>query len=302
MNRREFLGLAAGAVAVGGCTSMKQGEEKGRMLFGACRGLGDAKLMKEVGYDFVECGVGDSFQPDKSEAQWQKKKDEILGAALPLRSCNGFIPGKFRLTGPAADHAPALDYAEIACRRADQVGCKCLVFGSGGARNVPGDFCAKDRKGWPDLQKGRDQYRDFCAALAKRISDCRVTVVIEPLCPNESNIVNYVWQGMQIVDEVNSPRIRQLADFYHMLMGLEDAASIRRAGAALCHCHIAEKTTRTAPGLQGQGEEFMPYFAALREIGYTGGVSCECRWGSRKTFRDDLVRALDIMKRLAGQV
>ena len=86
-----------------------------------------------------------------------------------------------------------------------------------------------------------------------------------------------------------------------MEQGGEDAASIRAAGALLKHCHIAEKGTRTAPGLKGDGSEFAPYFDALRDIGYAGGVSCECGWGDRKDFAKNLETALATMKRLAGQ-
>jgi len=282
---------------MGGCATTSC-DEKGRILFGACRGLGDTPAMKAAGYDFVECGVADMFVPAKGEEDWKKAKERILAAALPLRSCNGFLPGTFRLTGPKASFDAPLAYAETACRRADEVGVKTIVFGSGGARNVPGDFCSKER---PKLQEGRDQFRDFCAALAKRIDGCRVTVVIEPLCPNESNIVNFVWQGLQIVEEVGSPRIQQLADFFHMIMGHEDAESIVKAGPRLRHCHIAEKATRTAPGLKGDGSEFAPYFAALKKIGYTGGVSCECGWGERGDFERNLATALALMRKLAGQ-
>ncbi len=284
---------------MGGCAAPSCcGADKGRILFGACRGIGDTKLMKDIGYDFFESGVAGMFVPDKDDEAWKKQKDAILGAALPLRSCNGFLPGKFRLTGPEASFEEPLAYAEKACRRADEVGVKTIVFGSGGARNVPGDFCSKER---PKLQEGRDQFRDFCVQLAARIADCKVTVVIEPLCPNESNIINYVWQGLKVVEEVNSPRIQQLADIYHMIMGLEDAESILKAGARLKHCHIAERKTRTAPGLKGDGSEFVPYFAALKQIGYTGGVSCECGWGDKKDFATNLANALALMKKLAGQ-
>ena len=44
-----------------------------------------------------------------------------------------------------------------------------------------------------------------------------------------------------------------------------------------------------------------PYFDALRDIGYAGGVSCECGWGDRKDFAKNLETALATMKRLAGQ-
>jgi sugar phosphate isomerase/epimerase len=223
MNRREFL-MAAAATGLAGCAT--GGDKKccggksaccgkAKILFGACSGLKNANLLKAHGYDFIETGAAAAFIPTKSDEEWKKQKDFILGCGLPLRSCNGFLPGKFRLTGPNADFEPALKYAEIILRRADEVGTKTIVFGSGGARNVPGDICGpKDQKPLPE--KGVEQYTDFCRQLAARISDLKVCVVIEPLRPNESNIINYVWQGLQIVEDVNSPRIQQLADLFHM--------------------------------------------------------------------------------------
>ena len=113
MNRREFL---AGTLAFGfaGCrTPSSQGPGSGRrVLFGVCRGNPDeVAVMKEVGFDFWEGGVWSVFDPVKGDAWWREQKDRLAAYALPLRSCNGFIPGKYRITDPKADHAPALDYA-----------------------------------------------------------------------------------------------------------------------------------------------------------------------------------------------
>ena len=119
--------------------------KKGRILFGACRSsVEDVKTMRELGYDFWEWGAGSAFDPSKDDAWWRKQKDEIAKRPLPLRSCNGFIPGKFRLTGPKANPAPALDYAEKILRRADEVGVQTIVLGSGGARNLPKDWVKAD--------------------------------------------------------------------------------------------------------------------------------------------------------------
>lgn len=301
MNRREFLVGAAAMAGVAGCKSGKTcGACNGKILFGACRGPGDTKLMKSIGYDFWEWGVDAAFGPGKDDEWWKKQRDMIMGTPIPLRSCNGFIPGKFRLTGPNADFAPALDYAEKAMRRADEVGVKTIVFGSGGARNVPGDFTLKDRKEWPDVEKAADQYADFCRELCARISNLKTsTVVVEPLRPNESNIINFVWQGVQVVKDVNSPRLRQLADIFHMMMGRECAESIVLAGDLLRHCHIADYGTRLYPGADpAVTDRYRPYFSALREIGYTGGVSCECGWGKKEDLAKNLETALVTLKSL----
>ena len=264
----------------------------GRILFGVCTNdFEDIKTLKDVGYDYAEMSVGCAFEPTKADAEWAPMKEKILSAALPIRACNGFLPGTLRLTGPDADFPPALEYAVTACRRADEVGCRYIVFGSGGARNVPAGF---------QIEDGRDQFADFCGQLAHAIDGLKVAVVIEPLRPSESNIVQYVWQGLQIVDEVNSPRLRQLADIYHMMMGREPAESILRAGDKLLHCHVACNKTRFYPGTSDKAE-LVPYFDALHQIGYTGGVSCECGWdppGDTRSRREKLALALETLRSL----
>jgi sugar phosphate isomerase/epimerase len=289
LNRREFIGLAAAGAAFAGL-----GAQKGRILFGACRGFGDAPLMKELGYDFIEGGVAHALQPDKSDEEWKRRRDEVRALPIPLRSCNGFLPGKFRLTGEKASFDKPLEYAEKACRRADEVGLKTIVFGSGGARNAP--------KGFPK-EKAVEQFVDFCKRLAGRIADCKVCVVLEPLQPKEANYLNFVREGRELCERIGSPRIRLLADIFHMLQGGEGAQSIEQTTPDLLrHCHIAEKGPRTAPGLSSDGSQFAPYFAALKKIGYEGGVSCECGWGKKEDLRANLEKALAVMRRLSGQV
>ena len=288
LNRREFIGLAAAGAAFAGL-----GAQKGRILFGACRGFGDAPLMKELGYDFIEGGVAHALQPDKSDEEWKRRRDEVRALPIPLRSCNGFLPGKFRLTGEKASFDKPLEYAEKACRRADEVGLKTIVFGSGGARNAP--------KGFPK-EKAVEQFVDFCKRLAGRIADCKVCVVLEPLQPKEANYLYFVREGRELCERIGSPRIRLLADIFHMLQGGEGAQSIEQTTPDLLrHCHIAEKGPRTAPGLSSDGSQFAPYFAALKKIGYEGGVSCECGWGKKEDLRANLEKALAVMRRLSGQ-
>jgi sugar phosphate isomerase/epimerase len=298
--------MTAAATGLAGC--MTAGEKKaacdgkGKILFGVCRPPKDAKILKAHGYDFFETSVAGILMPTCSEEQWKKQKELILNAPIPLRSCNGFLPGTFRLTGPKADFAPALDYAEKALRRAEEVGVKTIVFGSGGARNVPGDICSADRSQRPDTEKGLLQYTEFCRILCNRVSDLKnVSMVIEPLRPNESNIINYVWQGMQVVRDVNSPRLEQLADIYHMISRRECPRSIVEAGCHLKHCHIACKGTRQFPGTgPDDAAIFKPYFDALKQIGYTGGFSCECGWPKDQAgFEKALDKALALMKSLA---
>ena len=317
--RRDFLIGSLAAVGLAGCAGVSgddlpchsrhaplpgapiTGSGKGRILFGACRSsVEDVTIMRDLGYNFWEWGAGAAFDPAKDDEWWKRQKDEIAKRPLPLRSCNGFLPWSCRITGPKADHEKALDYAEIVLRRADEVGVKTVVFGSGGARNVPGDFTASNAADRPDLEEGARQYAEFCRKLVKRVADLKTTVVvIEPLRPNESNIINYVFQGIAICRDVDSPRLKQLADIFHMMMGGDDPNAIIAAGDLLRHVHIAEYGSRQFPGRDpALVSKFVPFFDALKAIGYAGGISCECGWGDAKDFAKNAKTAIETMKGL----
>ena len=56
----------------------------------------------------------------------------------------------------------------------------------------------------------------------------------------------------------------------------ESPSSILKAKGYIIYCEVAEKEGRTPPGVQG--DDFRPYFAALKQVGYHDKISIECRW------------------------
>ena len=275
------------AAAVSTCAA-RAADRQGKILFGVCAGPDKAERLKAIGYDFIEGGVGGTFKPTMPDAEYEAELAKLKQSALPFRSCNGFIPSTYRLTGPETTHDTALEYAVTACRRADLLGVPCIVFGSGGARKLPDGF---------DASKGREQFIDFCSKLGDRIQDLKVTIVLEPLNKGETNLLNSVTEGIAYVDAIDRPRIQLLADFYHMMKEDEGPDAIRKAGARIRHCHIAELEGRKAPGTKG--EDLSGYFKALRDIGYKGGVSCECGW-PKENVEDAWKKALATMRQQAG--
>ena len=275
--------LAAAGIA-GGIDVAHTQTETAWLKFGVCADMSCAGRLEAMGYDFIEGGVGGVLKPDTPDAEYAPELEKLKSLALPIRSCNGFLSPKFRLTGPEARFDPALEYAETACRRADLLGIPFIVLGSGGARKVPEGY---------DLGKGKEQFIEFCRKIGDRIKDCKVTIVIEPLNRAESNLLNSVAEGVAYVDAINRPRVQLLADFYHMLKEGEAPDAIRKAGARICHCHIAELEGRKAPG--AKGEDLSVFFKALRDIGYAGGVSCECGW-PKEDIEGAWARALAAMR------
>lgn len=221
--------------------------------------------------------------PLESDEKFAENLEQIRNSGFVAYSCNGFLPETLKAVGTQTNHDEILAYAETAFRRAQQAGIKRIAFGSSGSRKIPDGF---------DESKAHEQFVELLKKLGPIASKYDVVVVIEPLNSKECNLVNTVAEATDIAKQVNHPNIQVLADFYHMMRENESPQSIINAGKMLQHCHIAEKEKRTYPG--AEGDDFTPYFKALLQINYAGGISIEGGWGD--SLRDNLPAALQTMK------
>ncbi|WP_372949885.1 sugar phosphate isomerase/epimerase family protein [Mariniphaga sp.] len=248
---------------------------------GVCTSVSNADMLATQGYTYVEESVGGFLMPAKSEEEFNEILQQAQNAAIPVKACNSFIPGSLKSVGPEAVHPEILEYMEIAFRRAQKAGVEYIVFGSGGSRAVPEGF---------SKEEALRQFTDLCSQMAPIAARYDVVVVLEPLNKKECNLINSVLEGGVIVEEVNHPNFRLLADIYHMMMDGEGPESIEKYGHLIEHTHIAEKEGRAAPGTHN--EDFTAYFKALKEVGYEGKMSIECRWEDLETEAPTAIQAM----------
>jgi len=237
------------------------------LRIGVCTSVRNAQLLLQAGCDYIEESVRRLLVPDKSDDEFAANLKAARECGLPVLANNGFLPGTLKSTGPEADHEGVLEYAGTAFRRAGQVGVGTIVFGSSGSRSVPEGF---------DHDRAEEQFISLLKRMGPLAAEHGVVVAIEPLQRSETNFINTVPHGARIVRAVDHPNIRLLADIFHMLRMEESADHIRQVGELIVHLHIAEKARRTPPGVDG--DDFTPYFQALKDIDYKGGISIECGW------------------------
>ena len=283
-SRRSFL-LTSIAAAGGAAAWARGAEAEQGILIGVCRPWSDQAALKGYGFDFSEDSVGKLLVPDQPDDVFARTREafKASGPRLPIRSCNGFYPGSFKLVGPDADLEMAVAWADTAARRAAQLGLTCLVLGSGGPRKIPDGFARA---------KAEEQFIALGKRLGERAQAHGIVIAVESLNSSETNFLNKLAEVIALVDAVGSPGFQAVADFYHMAREDEGPDLVRQAGARIRHCHIAEKDKRTAPGTAG--DDFRPYFKALKDIGYTGGISCECGW---KDFQAQAAGAVQLLRR-----
>jgi sugar phosphate isomerase/epimerase len=261
------------------CNSAKQ--DSFLTEIGVCTSVSNADMLATHGYTYVEESVGNFLMPTKSEEEFNEVLQQAQNAAIPVKACNSFIPGSLKSVGPDAVHPEILEFMETAFQRAQKAGVEYIVFGSGGSRGIPDGF---------SRDEARRQFIDLCSQMAPIAAKYNVVVVLEPLNTKECNFINSVLEGGEIVEEVNHPNFRLLADIYHMMMDGEGPESIEKYGHLIQHTHIAEKEGRAAPGTHN--EDFTAYFKALKNVGYEGKMSIECRWENLESQAPTAIAAM----------
>lgn len=257
------------------------------MEYGVCGGVDIAAVAAKAGFDFVEGTVGAVLSPREDEAVFATTSAPWRAAELPCPVVNCFIPGDLKIVGPKVDLAALEQYVRTACRRAQAVGVETIVFGSGGARQIPDGFDAK--KAWGQLVT----FGKLAAPLAAAHG---VTLVIEPLGRKECNHLHTVAEGAAYVQAVGHPAMRLLVDSYHWACNDDQAADITTHAKLLGHVHLATKASRLVPGAENY--DFAPFFAALIAGGYDGRLSIEANVPKPAA---DLPRALTLLQRLVRE-
>ncbi len=121
---------------------------------------------------------------------------------------------------------------------------------------------------------------DIYQRIASNLGDGDAAIFLEPLNRYEATFLNRVGQAAILARMIEHPRMKALADLYHM--NIEETSfgePIDEAGDLLGHVHIADNT-RDEPGAGMM--DMRPAFAALKRIGYEGWLSLECRGLSRE--------------------
>lgn len=258
--------------------------EAGKFLekIGISTGIANNGILASAGYSFVEENARGFLIPTEDETAFAKKLALVKESKLPVEASNSFLPGNLKCVGPAPMHEEILKFGETSFKRAQMAGMKTIVFGSGGARAIPEGFSREEAK---------KQFISICKQLAPFAKKYNVVISLEPLNTKECNFINSVAEGGEIVQAVNHENFRLLADIYHMLMENESPANITKYGHLLYHTHIAEKTGRSAPGVNN--EDFTPYFKALKDVKYEGRMAIECSW---KNLEEQAPVALKVMR------
>jgi sugar phosphate isomerase/epimerase len=235
---------------------------------GIVQNIENDSLLQRYGYRYLVESVGKLISPKTvTDEQFQSNVLKIKKLRVPMYAFNIFIPGELKIVGPDVNEAALLTYVDKVFQRCQTSGVNRIIWGSGGSRRVPEGF---------DRTKAKEQFVSMAKKIADKASRYNIMLALENLNSTETNFITTVEEALDIVKKVDRKNLRLCVDIYHMLKEGEPPSSILKTKGYVIYCEVAEKEGRTPPGVQG--DDFRPYFSALKQVGYNDKIMIECRW------------------------
>ena len=121
------------------------------------------------------------------------------------------------------------------------------------------------------------------------------TVILEPLNRREAHYLRLVSDAAAICRDSKSAGVKCMGDFWHMQEDTSDYAALMSAGKEyLQHVHIASRGRRIMPGEDGELDNYVGGFRALKEMDYPYYVSFEC--GTKGEREQTVKAALELIR------
>jgi sugar phosphate isomerase/epimerase len=240
-----------------------------------------AQIVKRLGFDGIE--IGNEFA-DKPIEFLQQELDGIgLAASAIVGSINLLNPDPRKRAEAIETDRRRLEVAKAL--RADCV-IEVPTFG-------PNKF--------PDLSPvmtAREVEEKLLVAGLKELSGdierSGVTLLLEPCNRKETHFMFQQAQAARIIQEVGSPGVGILSDFYHMQLEEPSIpATLAVHGRYTRYVHLADGEKRLEPG--SLPFDYRPGFHELKKSGYDGWLTIESKFTD--TPEAALARALKYIRR-----
>jgi sugar phosphate isomerase/epimerase len=279
---KYYLATSAGVALLGVLSLAHPAGQDHHVQVGLCTALKGIDAARTAGFEYLELGTSEIAA--LSDADYESALAQVRQLGLPVPVTNLFLPATLKVTGPEIDPEEQIRYVRKAFARLSRLGTGIVVFGSGGARRVPDGFPKDD---------AFKQLVEFGRRIAEEARTHNITIAVEPLRRQETNIINSAAEGLDLVNAIDHPNFQLMIDFYHLASEREDPAIVLRAREHIRHLHMANPQGRVFP-LAWDEYDYAPFFANLRKIGYDKRISIEA---SAKDFPVEAPRAISLLRR-----
>jgi D-psicose/D-tagatose/L-ribulose 3-epimerase len=235
-----------------------------------------------LGFDLIEVCVEDPATIDTGAI-----RRRIEAAGIGATVCGAFGPDRDMSADDAAVRRNAIGYVNRCSDIAAELGADIVVGPM---------YSAVGRTRMAEPEERRAQRRLAAESIREAADHARergVRLALEPLNRFETDLINTVEQGVELVEEIGRDNVGLLVDTFHMNIEEKDLpAALRRAGRHIFEFHACSSDRGTP------GEDHLAWpgiAAALRDVGYEGPVVIEAFTPKIK----EIARAVSIWRPLA---
>ncbi|MBN2210014.1 MAG: sugar phosphate isomerase/epimerase [Sedimentisphaerales bacterium] len=221
----------------------------------------NARLASKLGYHAVEIFTRNPHAIDRNILSNILSENNLHLAAMGTGA--GFIINKLSLTDPNVEiRRAAIEYIAEYIELAGCFGGMAIIGSIQGV--IPN---------WLKRTKAEAWLREGLNELGPLAEQHGVPLILEPLNRYETNFINRLEQGAQIIGSLETNNIKLLADLFHM--NIEESSfyeTIKAVGHYIGHIHFVDSNR----GPAGNGHiNYAEIRQALREIKYNGYLSAE---------------------------
>ncbi len=217
------------------------------------------KRLKKYGYDGVEL----AGEPDTTDLRAVKRL--LAQYQLTCSSICGIYTAQRDLSSSRQEtREQAVQYVKACIDMADELDAKLVIVVPSAVGKLSPETTYEQE--WAFAVEGLKEAGSY--AQEKGIG-----IAVEALNRFETYLVNKLSVAKRLVEEVNVPSVRLMADLFHMnIEERNHAEALRDIASYLIHVHIADNT-REAAGLGMTN--FTEVLATLVEVGYEGALTME---------------------------
>lgn len=147
----------------------------------------------------------------------------------------------------------------------------------------------------PHNQETRDYLCAQLHELGEFAKNEGTTVILEPLNRREAFYMRLVADAAAIARDADSEGVKAMGDFWHMQEEVSDYGAFMSAGPKyLQHVHIASRGNRITPGEDGELDNYVEGFKALKDMRYDKYVSFEC--GCKGERAETVTAAVNLLR------
>ena len=239
------------------------------------------KLLRDLGCDGVEiapsCIWKEPVSASDAEIESLKKLVSQYGLVIPAFHALLYTRPDLYLFGDESKRQETLLYLKQLIRLAGKLSVKVLVYGSPASRRVG------DKSYIKCYEISVEVFREL-----GREAECHNTIFcIEPLGPSESDFIQTVDEGYNLIKDVGHPHFGLHLDARAMVDAGENFDGVfQKYASILKHFHVSDPGL-APPGFTGL--DHSPIGKALARTAYNGFISIEMKKGfgdSRKIIKD----------------